>query len=135
MNFLQRQKPTWIPAAEKKGSQEGNAMSNTPRIPDDPDPSFPEQLRRLQRQIDQLTRELDYYKEREQAADTADAKAEAAEEERQRKRERKALIAQEALNRARADAIRAIAKLLPQAVQQAKAGKPALLRMILRATR
>jgi hypothetical protein len=41
------------------------------------------------------------------------------------------------LNHARAQAIRALAKLLPEAVRQAKAKppRPALLRLILRATR
>ena len=52
-----------------------------------------------------------------------------------REAERREQKARRALDNARATAIRAIAKLVPQAVRQARAGKPALLRLILRATR
>jgi hypothetical protein len=73
--------------------------------------------------------------------ETADEKARELREERERRKrerdERHAEAAAAELQRARAGAIRAIAKLLPEAVRQAKAKppRPALLRMILRATR
>jgi len=65
-----------------------------------------------------------------QAEDTAEEKR----EERRRKDE---LRAEAQLRSARAAAIRALVKLLPEAVRQARAKppRPALLRMILRATR
>jgi len=71
------------------------------------------------------------------AAEIAEEKAQ---ERAARKREREERAAESAaaeLQRARAQAIRAIARLLPEAVRQAKAKppRPALLRLILRATR
>jgi hypothetical protein len=72
---------------------------------------------------------------------TAEEKAEELRAERERRKrerdERHAEAAAAELQRARAGAIRAVAKLLPEAVRQAKAKppRPALLRMILRATR
>jgi hypothetical protein len=62
---------------------------------------------------------------------------EAKEARRRERQEQLEAAATAELQRARAQAIRAIAKLLPEAVKQAKAKppRPALLRMILRATR
>jgi hypothetical protein len=86
----------------------------------------------LERQIEDLQRPPE---------ETAAEKAERLREEKERRRrgreERAAETAATELRRARAAAIRALAKLLPEAVNQARAKppRPALLRLILRATR
>ena len=102
-------------------------MSTPPRLPD--------QFTSLQNQIDRLSRELDGYKEEEAERLAAEERADQIEQKKEARRENRQAQAAAALDQARADAIRAIARLLPQAVKQARAGKPALLRMILRATR
>ena len=73
---------------------------------------------------------------KDRIAELEGKKRSAGEQQRQQDEEmERAAIAE--LRRARAAAIRALVKLLPEAVRQAKAKppKPALLRMILRATR
>jgi len=91
------------------------------------------EIERLKRRIDEL--------EAPTPEETAQEKAEREREDRQQRRrdreEARAEAAAAELQRARAAAIRAIAKLLPEAIRQAKAKppRPALLRLILRATR
>ncbi len=74
-------------------------------------------LRDAQDEIAELNRQIDKAETAEQKADRDLKQAHAA---------RQAVAAK---------AIRALAKLLPKAIQQASAGKPALLRLILRATK
>lgn len=86
---------------------------------------------------------MDYWVKEQRKGESAEEEKERRLEQRREDRERRS---KEALDRARAEAIRAIAKLLPEAIAQAKGSparrgqpavppKPALLRMILRATR
>jgi peptidoglycan hydrolase CwlO-like protein len=125
-------------------------MSNNPQNPRATAPimedSVADQLRNLRAQIASLERELQDYRADAERADTAEAKEDAREERREKRRENEQRRSKEALDRARAEAIRAVARLLPEAIAQAKGtparkGKPAtpprpaLLRMILRATR
>jgi hypothetical protein len=73
----------------------------------------------------------------ETPAEKIERRIEEAEQARRERDRRHAESAAAELARARAQAIRAIAKLLPEAIRQAKAKppRPALLRLILRATR
>jgi len=72
----------------------------------------------------------------EQTADEKTAAKRQEREARQRARDQKNREdAERTIMMARAAAIRALVKLLPKAIQQANAGKPALLRLILRSTR
>jgi hypothetical protein len=87
----------------------------------------------LQRQIDEAQKLTPQETDRQKRDEARSARME---RKRQREEARAEAAAAE-LATARAQAIRAIARLLPEAVRQAKAKppRPALLRLILRATR
>jgi len=67
--------------------------------------------------------------------DSEEGKREAREERGEKLRERRKVASETALAETRAQAIRAIRRLLKPAIAQARKGKPALLRLILRSTR
>lgn len=96
-----------------------------------------EQLRLLKQKIGDLDRELEGFRRHDLWLKSQEAKEEQKQDRKEERATQRQTRAKEALDRARADAIRAIAKLLPEAVKQAKAKppRPALLRLILRATR
>jgi hypothetical protein len=88
-------------------------------------------IRRLRERIDQLEapsdeQETAWEAERREAQDEANAKKD---------RDKKTAASRAAIDEARARAVSAIARQLPLALKQAKAGKIALLRLILRSTR
>lgn len=89
----------------------------------------------IRRQLIDCYRELEYVRETLRLMGDDQDTAELKEAKKRAQQERLEASAAAELQRARAQAIRAIARLLPKAVQQANAGKPALLRMILRATK
>jgi predicted nucleic acid-binding Zn-ribbon protein len=96
--------------------------------------TIPEEIKRLQGRAEWWEQRAKNLEER--VAELEGKKNDAEEEERERQRAIDRAVDAE-LRRARAAAIRAMIKLLPEAIRQAKAKppRPALLRMILRATR
>jgi len=107
---------------------------------------LPDQVRYFESMLEKRTAALesanrDLQDLRNPQAETPGQKAERIQEERADRAHRREQARNDAaaaeLQRARAAAIRAIAKLLPEAIRQAKAKppRPALLRLILRATR
>jgi TolA-binding protein len=96
-----------------------------------------EQLESIIRGLEKRIATLEAPTPEENAAEKADRLREEKAQRRARRQEERAEAAAAELARARAEAIRAIARLLPEAVKQAKAKppRPALLRLILRATR
>ncbi len=91
--------------------------------------------------LDQLKASAEWWEKRaknlEERIEELEGKKQDAEAERRQRDELADRQADTELRRARAAAIRALVKLLPEAIRQAKAKppRPALLRMILRATR
>ncbi len=85
----------------------------------------------LQRRIDELTQPTE-----EETEEERDEQERANKDQRKRDRaEKEKNQADQTVAHVRQQAIRALAKLLPRASRQAAQGKPALLRLILRATR
>jgi len=103
-----------------------------------PSLTMPQQINHLLSKIARLEKQLAELREPtpEQTAEEKAAEREREKAQRQRERDEKNQAdAERTILQARAAAIRALVKLLPRAVKQANAGKPALLRLILRSTR
>lgn len=98
------------------------------------EPTIPDQITKLESNARWWEAKC---KQLEERIEEIEGRKEDAEEQRREREEAADRAATADLRRARAAAIRALIKLLPEAVKQAKAKppKPALLRMILRATR
>lgn len=121
----------------------------TTRLPLPPSTPINKQIEALLSKIETLQKRIATLEEptpEETAQEKADREREEREERKRRSAELRAEAAAAELAKARAEAIRAIAKLLPEAIAQARGvparrGKPAqpprpaLLRLILRATR
>jgi hypothetical protein len=88
-------------------------------------------IRRLEHQLLELSQPTPAQTAEQQTEDRRQAKAARQRDRDQRNRE----DAERTIMMARAAAIRALVKLLPKAIAQANAGKPALLRLILRSTK
>ena len=109
-----------------------------PTLP--PSMPLPQQIDHLVGIVTRLRRELAELKKptpQQAAADIAEERRDAATARKRDREEAQQAAAAADLQRARAAAIRALVKLLPEAIAQAKAKppRPALLRLILRATR
>jgi len=96
----------------------------------------PEDLRALvlkcARDLADTSRTLKTHADREAYNDSEEGKREARGE---KLRQRRQITSETALAETRAQAVRAIRRLLKPAIAQARKGKPALLRLILRSTR
>jgi hypothetical protein len=99
----------------------------------------PEDLRALvlkcARDLADASRALKTHADREAYNGSEEGKREAREERGEKLRQRRQIASETALAETRAQAIRAIRRLLKPAIAQARKGKPALLRLILRSTR
>jgi hypothetical protein len=118
--------------AEKKDAMSENTTALPPSMP------LPVQIehllgkiRRLEHQLLELSQPTPAQTAEQQTEDRRQAKAARQRDRDQRNRE----DAERTIMMARAAAIRALVKLLPKAIAQANAGKPALLRLILRSTK